>query len=424
MLIEQFRDRVGRAETQQIILHTLWGNAVNRPFTFALPAAFERRSGYPLQAFYNNDGIALLLPDELEQAEGILELVTPENVETLLRESLEGSGYFGARFRENAGRALLLSRSSSKRRMPLWLNRLRSKRLLASVLKYRDFPVLLETWRSALKDDFDLSNLKRLLEEIQDGTIAVTRVRTAQASPFARGLIWQQTYKYVYENDALGGGPRSSMGGELLKEMALSPHLRPRLPRELVRLFEEKRQRTAKGYAPESARELIEWVKERLLIPEDEWPLLLEAVRRDGGGNDELLPQLAERIVLLRPTRAAAPLFAALEMVPEIARGLALSKQEVVFEPLVEDAALRARLFNALRKVWERESFSEEEAEEEEPWATRVIGRWLSYYPSYRKASGCGSNSCAMPSRPWRRRKQSSLTGSPRRASSPRSAMR
>ncbi|WP_129127727.1 DEAD/DEAH box helicase [Geomonas oryzae] len=380
MLVEQFRDRVGGAETQQIILHTLWGNAVNRPFTFALTAAFEKRYGYPLQAFYNNDGIALLLPDELEQVEEILELVTPENVETLLRESLEGSGYFGARFRENAGRALLLSRSSFKRRMPLWLNRLRSKRLLASVLKYRDFPVLLETWRSALKDDFDLLHLKGLLEEVQDGTIAVTRVRTEKASPFARGLIWQQTNKYVYEDDTLGGGRRSSLGGELLKEMALSPHLRPRLPEELVRLFEGKRQRTAQGYAPESARELIDWVKERLLVPEEEWPLLLEAVRRDGDGNEELLPQVAERIVLLRPPRTAAPLFAALEMVPEIARGLAFSKEEVVFEPLVEDAALRGRLFKALLKLWEREGYSEGVAEEEEPWATRVIGRWLSYY--------------------------------------------
>ncbi|MBJ6801904.1 DEAD/DEAH box helicase [Geomonas propionica] len=379
LLVEHFRDPVGGAETEQIILHTLWGNAVNRPLTFALVAAWERRYGYPLQAFYNNDGIALLLPHEMEQLNEILELVTPDNIEPLLRESLEGTGYFGARFRENAGRALLLSRSNFKRRMPLWLNRLRSKKLLASVMRYRDFPVLLETWRSALKDDFDLPNLKRLLEEIQDGSIEVTAVHTKQASPFAKGLIWQQTNKYVYEDDTLGGGRKSSLGSDFLKELALSPHLRPHLPVELVRQFQEKRQRLASGYAPDSARELIDWVKERLLISLQEWPELLQAVHRDGGPDaEELLPQVAERLVLLEFTGAEVPLVAALEMIPEIARGLERSREEISVTPHVADPRLPQLLRESLDQLWRRGQ--DNGGEEEEPATARVLGRWLAYY--------------------------------------------
>ena len=63
-------------------------------------------------------------------------------LERLLRRRLEGSGFFGARFRENAGRALLLPRSDFRRRVPLWLTRLRSKRLLEAVSRYPDFPML------------------------------------------------------------------------------------------------------------------------------------------------------------------------------------------------------------------------------------------------------------------------------------------
>ncbi|WP_026839860.1 DEAD/DEAH box helicase [Citrifermentans bremense] len=382
LLIEQFRDPAAGAETEQIILHTLWGNAVNRPFTFALTAAWEKRYGFPLQAFYNNDGIALLLPHDLEQPEQILELVTPENIEPLLRESMEGTGYFGARFRENAGRALLLSRSNFKRRMPLWLNRLRSKKLLASVLRYRDFPVLLETWRSCLKDEFDLANLKRLLEEIQDGSIALTRVRTTKASPFAQGLIWQQTNKYVYEDDTLGGGRRSALGSDLLTEMALSAHLRPRLPAELVRLFEQKRQRLAAGYAPDSPRELFDWVKERLLIPFSEWPLLLEAVRRDSDfPEEELLPQIAGRLIALTLPKTEAPLVAAVEMIPELARAFALEREKLCWAPLAGDEGMAELLQESLDRLWEREnSPADEGAEEEEPAAARSVARWLSYY--------------------------------------------
>jgi ATP-dependent Lhr-like helicase len=231
-------------------------------------------------------------------------------------------------------------------------------------------------------DEFDLVNLKRLLEEVQDGSIALTRVRTTKASPFAQGLIWQQTNKYVYEDDTLGGGRRSALGSHLLKEMALSAHLRPRLPAELVRLFEQKRQRLAPGYAPDSPRELIDWVKERLLVPLAEWALLLEATEGESSlPKEELLPQIATRLVALTLPKTEAPLVAAVEMIPELARAFSLDREELSWSPLVPDERLPALLQESLNRLWEREiSPAEEGAEEEEPAAARSVARWLSYY--------------------------------------------
>ena len=51
-------------------------------------------------------------------------LVTAGTVEALLRNRLESSGFFGARFRECAGRALLVTRNRVNERMPLWMTRL------------------------------------------------------------------------------------------------------------------------------------------------------------------------------------------------------------------------------------------------------------------------------------------------------------
>ncbi|HJV33694.1 DEAD/DEAH box helicase [Geomonas sp.] len=416
LLVEHYHDPRAGHQAQQIILHTLWGNSLNRPFTFALSAAWEKRYGYALQAFYDNDGIALLLPHEMDVQE-VLSPVAPENLETLLRASLEGTGYFGARFRENAGRALLLSRTNYKRRMPLWLNRLRSRKLLASILKYRDFPVLLETWRSSLQDDFDLANLKRLLEELQDGEIAVTEIRTTVATPFAKGLIWLQTNKYVYEDDTPYASQTSALGQDLLQELTFSPHLRPRLPGELIRIFVAKQQRTAPGYQPDSPRELIDWVKERLLIPQDEWLDLLHAMERDHQlDREELLSDVAERIALVQIPDTEVTLAAAIEMLPELAQGLARDWRELKLAALVDDPKVQERLQRAALKMAQAPSSAQSErplpsrksphptplaegegadsaldeddfaqdlpetAEEEGSATVRLVGKFLNYY--------------------------------------------
>ena len=63
-------------------------------------------------------------------------------VDDLIRQRLERGGYFGSRFRENAGRALLLPRSRAGRRTPLWVNRLKARKLMDAVREYKDFPIL------------------------------------------------------------------------------------------------------------------------------------------------------------------------------------------------------------------------------------------------------------------------------------------
>ena len=67
---------------------------------------------------------------------------------------------FGARFRMNAARALLLPRGSPKRRMPLWLQRLKALDLLDAVRRFPSFPILVETYREVLQDAFDMAALQ------------------------------------------------------------------------------------------------------------------------------------------------------------------------------------------------------------------------------------------------------------------------
>ncbi len=281
LLIEHFDDPLNTSDRKQVILHTLWGGRINRPFGLALQAAWEEKYNTHLEVIENNDCILLMLPHAFSAAD-LFTLVHPENIERLLRKTLETSGFFGAKFRENAGRALLLPRADFKRRLPLWLNRLRSKKLMDAVLPYPDFPILLETWRTCLQDEFDLDHLKQLLDEVRSGRIKITETTTTAASPFCDGLIWKQTNTYMYEDDTPGSGKTSRLSQELIKEVLFSSRLRPRIPEALIASLTAKLQRTAPGYAPRSADDLLDWVKERLFIPAAEWQTLIDAMERDG----------------------------------------------------------------------------------------------------------------------------------------------
>ena len=320
LLVEHTRDPDGAGEGATIVLHTLWGGAVNRPFGLALSAAWEERLGFRPDVIQTNDAVLLLLPQEASARE-ILSLVDSSRVQRLLRARLEGSGYFGARFREAAGRALLLPRAGANKRTPLWLTRQRAKSLFAAVSRFEDFPLLVEAWRTCLSDEFDLAHLALVLDELHAGTIRVSEVTTSVPSPFCGELVWKQTNTLMYLDDTPPGSAATNLRPDLVRELALSADVRPRLdPRQAAEL-QAKLQRTAAGYAPRDSRELLDWVKERVLLPVSEWDALLAACTRDSGvSRQDLLAPLDGKLQELGA--ADARVVAAAESVPRIRRAM------------------------------------------------------------------------------------------------------
>ena len=346
LLVEHFADKENNGDSKQIILHTLWGGRINHPMALALAAAWQEKHGYPLTVFADNDCILLMLPHTFDTAD-LLTLVNSANVDRLLRQHLETCGFFGALFRENCCRALLLPKTSLKRRMPLWLNRLRAKKLLEATLGYQDFPILLETWRECFHDRFDLPTLKMLLDELEAGTIGVSEIVTRHPSPFADGVVWHQTNKFMYEDDTPKGGKHSSLADSLMRELVFSAHLRPLIQPEIIALFLGKMGRTAPGYAPLQVADVIETVEERLLLPEAEWQELMAASVRDSGITEEnLLHDCGDRVIALRLPGTTAPCYAAIVRLPYIIEALGIARQTLTFEPI--GGASKSVLENAL----------------------------------------------------------------------------
>jgi ATP-dependent Lhr-like helicase len=300
VLVESNPGPDGAAGQRRVVLHTIWGGQVNRPLALALASAWEKENGEPLQIEQDNNCLMLLLPKEVDPMR-VLRMVHPDNVERLLRESLEQSGFFGARFRENAGRALLLPRADFRRRVPLWFNRQRAKKLLSSVRRYEDFPVLVETWRTCLQDEFDLESLARVLTDLESGRIIWSDASTTTPSPFAADIVWKQTNRLMYEDDQPEDEGRSPLRHDLLRELVLGSRLRPRLPGDLIDTFQRKLQRLHPGYVPQNADDLIDWLRERVAIPLQEWRELLAAMQRDLAleeeGLETLLAEASTRLV-------------------------------------------------------------------------------------------------------------------------------
>ena len=320
LVVEVTATGPGGAPGSQIILHAPLGLAVLAPWALILQAAAVAHCGEDVPVFAGNDCLALTLPRAVDPA--ILPGLVPlREVEPLLRERLEGSGSFGAAFREAAGRALLLPKEGFGRRTPLWINRLRARKLLAAVAGHGDFPMVLEAWRTCLGDVFDLAALREFLAAVADGLVAVSVVRTRVQSPFAADLVYRHVNEYMYLSDAGTAAGATGVRPDLVAEVAAGAAGRPCVPEAIVHGFEEKRQRLYPGYAPSSPAELLEHVKERVVLPEAEWLALLAAVERDHGlAREDLETALALKLARIASPAGGASLWVALERAGAVAQ--------------------------------------------------------------------------------------------------------
>ncbi len=198
VVVERFRDEIG--DWRMCIL-TPFGARVHAPWSMAIGARLRDALGLEVQSLWSDDGIAVHLPDADAPPPTEELIVDPAEIEELVMTELGGTALFGSRFRENAGRALLIPRRRPGERTPLWQQRLKAQGLLQVARKYGSFPVILETYRECLQDVFDLPALKRLLQGLKTRQLDLVDVETASASPYSTSLLFDYVANYMYEDD-------------------------------------------------------------------------------------------------------------------------------------------------------------------------------------------------------------------------------
>jgi len=212
VLVETFRDPSGEVG---LAVLTPFGGKLHQGLKLALQGRLRERLGISVSCMHGDDGILIRLPRADEPPADVFDGLTPDRAEAIIRSELGESALFGLRFRQNAGRALLLPRPDPSKRTPLWLQRLRAKDLLQVVRRFPDFPVVLETYRECLDDDLDLPRLRAFLAQVGDGSIRVVRREGELPSPFASELIFRFTQSYLYEWDEPRRTERAAPGAEV-----------------------------------------------------------------------------------------------------------------------------------------------------------------------------------------------------------------
>ncbi len=255
IVVERCRDELG--DWRVCVLSPL-GGKVLIPWCLAVVARFRAEFGLDVETMWSDDGFVVRVPDMDEPPAADLFVPSPDEVESLVLQQLGASALFAAKFREVAGRALLLPRHRVGRRAPLWQQRKRAADLLAVASRFGSFPAVLETFRECLRDVFDLPALVDTLQRVSLRDIRVVGVDTALPSPFAASLLFSYVATFLYDGDAPLAERRAQaltvdhaqlrdlLGDAELREL-LDPDVLEALERQLQSLDEGHRARSADG---------------------------------------------------------------------------------------------------------------------------------------------------------------------------------
>ena len=253
IVIERCRDELG---DWRVCVLTPFGSRIHIPWAMAISARIRAAGGPEVETLWSDDGFVLRFPDTDAPPDSDWILVEAAEASQLVLRQLGSTALFAGRFREAAGRALLLPRRRADARSPLWQLRKRSYDLLSVASRYPSFPLILEAYRECLRDIFDMPALVETLRAIEQRQLRVHVVETRKPSPFAASLLFSYVANFVYEGDAPLAERRAqalTIDQDQLRELLGEADLRELLDADAITEVEEAAQCLAENYHARSA---------------------------------------------------------------------------------------------------------------------------------------------------------------------------
>jgi ATP-dependent Lhr-like helicase len=253
IVIERVRDELG---DWRVCVLTPFGSRIHIPWAMAVSARIHAAGGPEVETLWGDDGFVIRFPDTEEPPDSDWFLVESAEAMQLVLRQLGSTALFAGRFREAAGRALLLPRRRADQRSPLWQLRKRSYDLLSVAARYPSFPLLLEAYRECLRDVFDMSSFIEILKEIEQRKLRVHVVETRKPSPFAASLLFSYVANFLYDGDAPLAERRAqalTIDQDQLREILGEADLRELLDADAIAEIEENAQCLTESYRARSA---------------------------------------------------------------------------------------------------------------------------------------------------------------------------
>lgn len=291
LVVERVKDEMG---DWQVLLESPLGMAVHEPWALAVGARLRAKYGTNCQISASNDGVVIRFPDIAGDPPGAdIFLFDPAEILETVQREVTGSALFAARFRECAGRALLLGWHHPGKRAPLWQQRHRAARLLEIAGGHEDFPIVVEASRECLNDVYDLPTLVEVCRDLGAGTMRLRQITTEHPSPFAQSMLFSSVGEFLYQGDLPLGERRLaalSLDLELMERLlgpgALSEVMDPAVAAEL----ETELQHLAPGRQASGTEGIVDLLRELGPLTESEMAARLERAVRGEEATDEREP--------------------------------------------------------------------------------------------------------------------------------------
>jgi ATP-dependent helicase Lhr and Lhr-like helicase len=209
LVLERFFDESGG---MQLVIHSPFGNRLNRAWGLALRKRFCRSFNFELQAAATDDAIVLSLGTQHSfPLDDVFHYLNSKTVRDILIQALLDAPMFGIRWRWNAGRSLALPRQRAGRRVPAPLQRMESENLLAAIFpdqlacleniagdrEIPEHPLVQQTIDDCLVEAMDIEGLIHLLERIEKGEIECIARDLPEPSPLAHEILNAKPYAFL-----------------------------------------------------------------------------------------------------------------------------------------------------------------------------------------------------------------------------------
>jgi ATP-dependent helicase Lhr and Lhr-like helicase len=209
LVMERFFDESGG---MQLVLHSPFGNRINRAWGLALRKRFCRSFNFELQAAATDDAIVISLGTQHSfPLEEVFRYLNSKTVRELLVQALLDAPMFTIRWRWNATRSLAVPRFRGGAKIAAPLQRMESENLLAAVFpdqlaclehivgdrEIPNHPLVKQTIDDCLTEAMDVGGLEEVLREIEHGEIRCIARDLPEPSPLAAEILNARPYAFL-----------------------------------------------------------------------------------------------------------------------------------------------------------------------------------------------------------------------------------
>ena len=209
LVMERFFDESGG---MQLVLHSPFGNRINRAWGLALRKRFCRSFNFELQAAATDDAIVISLGTQHSfPLEEVVRYLNSKTVRDLLVQALLDAPMFTIRWRWNATRSLAVPRFRGGSKIAAPLQRMESENLLAAVFpdqlaclehivgdrEIPDHPLVGQTIEDCLTEAMDIDGLEEVLRKIDNGEIRCIARDLPEPSPLAAEILNARPYAFL-----------------------------------------------------------------------------------------------------------------------------------------------------------------------------------------------------------------------------------